>query len=368
MLGAIIAWIKHRATTWKNHKTLLLWVLLFLLHLLSLGYSPWNAIAAEELRIKIAYVVIALSFMFVPKIEKNAVYKTFYFFILAIIVVGIGTLINFFHHYHYYVASVKHSRSIPIITGVHHMYYSVAVAWAAFLCLFLWQKERKKHWLVTFGFLVLLLLFLTSRTGLFAFACGVATWIFHYLWIQKRRYWIALALILIGIASSVIAVATIEPLKRRYENTLLDIQMFLNKEDLSDWSISRRLVSYHAAWKTLNEHPWGVGIGAVDSVYKNYFFSLGYRIRRSSFTLPHNQFLEFGILIGWMGIAVFLLLWILPFVETKAFGQHWLWSVFCAVAIGALLFESMLERQRGIAIVVLFYCLLYRSLKEKSLV
>lgn len=72
---------------------------------------------------------------------------------------------------------------------------------------------------------------------------------------------------------------------------------------------------------------------------------------------PHNQFLQTGLEIGLLGLAVLLLLLVLVFVRAVRSGDLIL-TVLTASLVFNCLFESMLQRQSGIVFYTFWICFL----------
>lgn len=126
-------------------------------------------------------------------------------------------------------------------------------------------------------------------------------------------------------------------------------------------SIVPRLVSYEAAWRSIQERPFaGVGAGdwksAVQEQYNQHFpFIKHYRL------IPHNQYICAAFLAGIPAMIVLLLMVLWPL---RRFSNIALLSTTCIMIVGTMI-EAMLEIQYGV-FVYLFFTLFWLSALRKQ--
>lgn len=118
-----------------------------------------------------------------------------------------------------------------------------------------------------------------------------------------------------------------------------------------------RLVMWSAAYKVFIDYPFGVGTGNVDEVLANYLNKLDQRELAKQNYNPHNQYLQTGIEVGWLGLGILMafLGWSL-FIAWK--NRNWLLLLLVTNLMFNMLFESMLQRQSGIMFYTFGVCLL----------
>ncbi|MFK7785029.1 MAG: O-antigen ligase family protein [Crocinitomicaceae bacterium] len=130
-----------------------------------------------------------------------------------------------------------------------------------------------------------------------------------------------------------------------------------------------RLVVWTISTNMIIDNPFGVGLGdekdlLVREYYKHDY--TGYAERRLN---PHQQFLQTGISIGWLGIITLFILFVSIIVASFRTGNLALFVGAICISVSCL-FESMLERQVGViflSILVFYIALLrYEQLKLKS--
>ncbi|MFT5858398.1 MAG: O-antigen ligase [Flavobacteriaceae bacterium] len=108
-----------------------------------------------------------------------------------------------------------------------------------------------------------------------------------------------------------------------------------------------RLVVWTISFGMIVEHPFGLGLGNendyIGREYNKYGYS-GYAERNLN---PHNQFLQTGVSIGWIGLIILLVLFFT--LVRSAYKTRSLALFISALSLTvSCLFESMLERQVGV--------------------
>jgi O-antigen ligase len=159
------------------------------------------------------------------------------------------------------------------------------------------------------------------------------------------------------------SLSTLSIWKQSPERFLLDNKnnMESNTVRLVTWTLSSRIVA---------ENPCGVGIGDVKDVLKKRYRSYGYTYYAYYELNPHNQFLQSGIAIGWIGVILLLsLLLLMLFYSFKA--NHLPLFIAALCILISCLFESILERQVGViltSLLLMYLVLFLRNYKmvEKS--
>lgn len=130
-----------------------------------------------------------------------------------------------------------------------------------------------------------------------------------------------------------------------------------------------RLVVWTISTNMIIDNPFGVGLGDENDLLMREYYKhsyTGYAERRLN---PHQQFLQTGISIGWLGILTLLILFV--WLIISSFKTENLALFIGAICISvSCLFESMLERQVGVIFlsILVFYIAIvrYEQLKMNS--
>jgi hypothetical protein len=130
-----------------------------------------------------------------------------------------------------------------------------------------------------------------------------------------------------------------------------------------------RLVVWTISTNMIIDNPFGVGLGDENDLLMREYYKheyTGYAERRLN---PHQQFLQTGISIGWLGIITLLILFISIVIASFRTGNLALFIGAICISVSCL-FESMLERQVGVIFlsILVFYIAIVRfdHLKMKS--
>lgn len=134
-----------------------------------------------------------------------------------------------------------------------------------------------------------------------------------------------------------------------------DFPMTGNEERLTVWAASSVIIS---------ENPLGVGLGVSDDALKEKLIDFNQAEQAEKALNAHNQFFQFGLEMGWIGIVFFvgIALYLTVFaIRTR----NWLLLVLIASLLFNSLFESMLQRQSGMVFYI-FWASILSSLKPKK--
>jgi O-antigen ligase len=287
----------------------------------------------------------------------------FFVFVVAVIFAGVLSFVNYILHFQTIQEEITHSKPIPIVTGINHIYYSIILAfsacivqWALFIRKFQYRKNKKLAW-VALIIIVFLLHTISARTGLLCFYTEISISIL-WLMMKKKRIFQG---VVVTVGMSILAVVTllfVPSVKNRLENTRLDLYKYNSGQDINHYSLSMRLAALKTAANVFKKNPV-TGVGPADiqnEMYKEY------KIEKSPLILenqkkPHNQFLYTLVSLGIIGGIVFCYIILMPFFTGIVF-RNYLFLIFFAVCLAAFQVEYMLERQVGITFFCLFYIIL----------
>jgi O-antigen ligase len=296
--------------------------------------------------------------------QKDIVLATL---VSAVLLAGIASFINYLIHWEAIQESITHSKPIPIITKVNHIYYSVLLAFSAGVLqwwLFVRKILNKNYKILAWiGFViaVALLFSISARTGLLCFYAQIGASILWLIFKQKKILHgiaIGVAMILLGYAT----VKLVPSLASRMGNTKKDLNKYNSGEDVNNYSIATRIKALIVGAHVFKNNPiFGVGPSEVrekmDQEYSVEQSSLTYENR----VKPHNQFLYVMVSMGIVGGLILCYIMFMPFVTKDVF-RNYLLLIFLTIFIFAFQAEYMLERQVGTT----FFCLFYVMLSQMT--
>jgi len=282
-----------------------------------------------------------------------------------------ASVVNYFRHYHFLNQMVLESKPLPVFSQVYHIEFSVILAITS-LSGFVFLHRHRQAFSQFAGLLLatvtLLNIFclhlLTVRTGILCFWTGALVYSVFAIGSGKMKpFAIIFALAIVISVGSLSTSVT-----NRIVNSMEDLKTVADGGDLNDKSFGQRWEAWQACIYVIKQNPIaGVGLKGVEKA-----LSEGYEANHSTLdlnkrVLPHNQFLDIAVQSGLP--AVFLLflffVWGILFAWRKR--NAFLLAILPAFAF-AMLFESLLERQSGVLIFVVFfaYALANESQPSKS--
>ncbi|MCS7189205.1 MAG: O-antigen ligase family protein [Bacteroidia bacterium] len=321
-------------------------ICLYVLQAISWFYTADKSQWWVEMRVKLPFVFLLPAAVWVWWDASFSMRKVVHgFFHLALMGVGMATLWRFMLDPAWALEEIYRGRYVPMVGGISHIYYAGLVGMGLF---FLWQLPLwgGRVLKAAIGLVYLIILHgLALRTGLAALY-GTAL-VLVILWaIQRPRRWLwAAAIIGIGVVGLNFLICKLPPLRQRWENMRVDLKHYKPGIDITHTSLTRRLAAIEASWRVFRKNPWlGVGIADNQQAVAAEIPNLPYRWEKQFYILPHNQFIEYGIGLGLIGLGVFVLFWIVAFRERLGWG--WIgWLVYWLILLQA---EAFLERQVGV--------------------
>jgi O-antigen ligase len=317
-----------------------------------------------------SYVFMQLPLLLIP----FGIWKTNFFsrqqlkiifivFILSVIITGIASFINYIIHFSEIQEQITHSKPIPIVTGVNHIYYSVLLVssaallqWGIFFKAIQKKSEKTAAWACLL-IIIVLLHTISARTGLLCFYFEVIASVFWLMAVHGKL--VAGFAILAALAIlAFIAVTTIPSVKNRLANTELDLHKYASGADINHYSLSMRFAALKTAAAVFKKNPvLGVGPADVqDAMNEEYTLEKSNLIPENQ-KKPHNQFLYTLVSMGIIGGLVLCYIIFMPVFTGKIF-KSYLFLMFIVICFIAFQAEYLLERQVGITFFCLFYIIL----------
>ena len=358
LLGAILYGWETRNGHTLRHPVPWLMGITFWVALLS-GFQTDYEVWMKDIREKLPILLLPLAFWILPAWKSKAWDRLSAIFVLFTTLIALASIGNYLLHFDTLTWAVKNNSHLPIVAKYSHIYFGLYLAWSVLLALELAARKVKplyKWWGLIALIDVLSLHVLTSRTGLLAFYVGIGVYALLR-WGRgglSVRNMVGVGLVVILIP--VISYYSVPSFKYRWDATRWDIQQyFVEGKDLSEHSIGQRLIAWETAWELIQEHPWiGVGIGEVESEMAAKYEENAVRLSpESRLQNPHNQYLEYGVGMGLMGVLALGILLLTPIFYRWNSLTPLLVSFVCMFGT-ALLTESFLERQLGICFYFIF--------------
>ncbi len=139
-----------------------------------------------------------------------------------------------------------------------------------------------------------------------------------------------------------------------------DLTSVIQGKDLNHKSFGQRWEAWRAIVHAAKKEPWfGVGQCNIESKMQESFEELHSNLDQENRISPHNQYLQWFIEIGVIGLLIQFVQYIVLIFGLLRIGvMRYIWTVAVSILFG-LNFESLFERQSGVMIIIvslLFVC------------
>lgn len=321
----------------------------------------FSGLNSSDLSLWSDFIIKKLPFLFLPLAfysVRNHVASRYYDylmgFVLLVGVVSLGVLGNYLMNFDDLNAAIGKGQAIT--TPIDHTEYSIFVAFAAIVSMFVFLEKKK---VVSIGtkstqllisiFLILFLHILAVRSGLAvlyitAFLVGL------YYCVKEKKYKILGGLVISMFLFPLIAINTIPSLKKKLSYVNWDLSQYKQGIGLN-YSDSERIYSLRAGKDIFLEAPIvGVGLGDMrakcNEKYQSY---LGRTLKH----YPHNQYLFTLASMGILGFLVSMFALLGPlYLLREPFDPYFL-TLHSVVFVSALA-ENTLERTFSIGFYLFF--------------
>lgn len=343
-----------------------LFVILYFTYAIYSLFSRHSEIAQQYLVYKLSFIFLPLLLAFRPK-EKLSLQFPVYGFLIGVAVLLLEGFIGSFQCY----LAGKGTFGCFLTTsfsGVHHPSYTSVYYLTALFTLWYARREKIKGisvWVALFGTAILSVAtaFCLSLAGILFFFGALA--VAFLMWVYgKFGVRTGIAATLAAPIMMYVAVTTIPQIsgewgsaKKFADEYRKDPELFVKSKRYPMSGSEVRLVLWTVSADVFSDYPLGVGTGNYDEVMTQYLNRIGHTELAKKQYNPHNQYLQTGIELGWMGLSVLLLLLIYGVAFSIKY-KNWLLLLLVTNLAFNNLFESMLQRQSGVVFYTFALCFL----------
>ena len=347
----------------------LLWNVLSLIDSVTLGWITLGVFDSGEVGLNVAMskVLLKLPFLLIcglmasGKRLNTIFYARWPLAILPLIWISVSSVIHYLQHRGFYDQMVLESKPIPLYSKVYHIEFSVILG-AAVLFLFrgllldwIAASYKKMAWMAT-ATLVLCMHILGTRTGLvLLYIGGSLMWFERYY--RTPKFFLrlgALSLLLLAM------LLTIPSTRNRLVNTLQDFNATQSGGDVTHQSFGQRWIAWKTAVHLLksdgNSIFMGSGMGVDENLRRGYE-KLDVPLAERHRIGVHNQWFETALQSGCLSALGLLVFGFFLFQKDRSNSNFNGNSIWLAL-IAAMMFESVLERQAGLLVVIVAFQLL----------
>ena len=371
-----LSWIfsfsfKEKLQRFMKNPTAIAFVLLYLLHLISIFYTENYSEGWNDLRLKISFLLLPFFMMTVQFIYNEQRMVILKLFAVLMVLMALTDLTNAFLEYFvngnqetfYYI-------HLPYVLAskVHYVawYYSFAI----FISIYHLISSHSNRTLWFLGLLILLfsLILLSSRAFILAF---IVVFILSFLkWFKTAKTSrFMLAKLLSFAALFIFTLLLIPSTNLRLNDTVVELQKMFGYD--TPKQTNPRVFIWRYGADLIAKNPiFGFGVGdakgelsvaleSCDAMFWNGERNIPIQDKNYNF---HNQFMQTWAELGIFGFLILLFIMIHPFLLKNS---HPLFLIFIALTFIGCLTESMFERQAGVVLFAFMYPLLF-GLKKAS--
>lgn len=359
--GSIVANLK-KLTKAPALLFLILWVWMTASGLYTDDMGRWG----DRISRKLSLVLLPIGMVSVSALSKKQVWTIFFFFNCVITVFALGSALNYFQNFEAINASMIESKSVPVWPigkGISHIYFGVLMSFSIINSAYfaLHQKTPlllNKDRLLMGGLAVLNIIIihmLSARTGLVALYGGLGVLVLHWVWQRRKNKIVWLSLIALPLLP-VVAYFAVPSFQNKIINSVRDVQINRDGGDINHRSFSMRLEAWTMGIHLIKDHPvLGVGVGDLEDEMAAEYDRSNSVLWQENRVMPHNQFIENAVQMG-LPYSLFLLFVVFyPLIRFRKTSPL-LWAC-AALFFFAMCFESILERQIGVALFPFVYFL-----------
>lgn len=356
LVFAVTWFIRHRARFRMKPNATMNWMMaIYLLHLVGLFWTDDLVHGLKELEIKLSFAFFPLLYFITPgfsKTEIERILRSFMWGCLVFIPVAI-----LFGLYRWQQSGDIGFMSYEMLGINYHPTY--AATYQAFTLFFLMRTWGKGRYVLSsrvfhLSALVLCILFicmLTSKAGLLsAGLCIVGGSIAMIKRGSTITQGIGFAAMAIGLLA--LFTFTLPAASERIQTAVWEIkdqqhQAQTHQATQAVSSTQLRMVTWNASWQFMQQHPFGSGTGEAQQSLNAAYAMDGESYAAEHRLNAHNQWLQYGVELGWMGLLLFLGVLASAWRMSVKRKTHWYTLILLLLCMN-MLFESMLEVQAGI--------------------
>jgi hypothetical protein len=341
------------------HNSLKITYIAIAVFLLSLGdilLNGYTTITFSKSLLLLGFVFILASSFMLFSHKKNSLINFTLIISSVVSLVNIFAITNYLLKKDFYDALLLQSKSIPI-PNMHHIHFGIinACIIALLLGLLITKSLKDK---IQFNLAICLLLIsvvsfhiLSSRTGLLSFYVGILVSMIWYT-IQKKSFKAMFLGILIIILSLSMSYYFSDSFRNKIQNSIEDYNSWGKGDKINFKSMAMRMEASKMCIQIIGEYPLGVGAEAQEQVLQATYVKENTPLDMENRVGPHNQFLDFGVKYGWIGMILLFLffIYLIPIIRKSSFPM----IAIVGIIFTSLFFESLLERQTSIFIFSLF--------------
>ena len=346
--------LKSWRQRFKSYPEFIMVTCLFWLYLVSVFWSGDHLEWLVQMRLKVPFLIMPLSFLFLPPLSRKQYHSLFYWLLLCACISALGVVWKFYGAQEMFIDEVREGRAFP--TPINHIRYSllgaIAVAAGVVLVLskfYLFHRVERLGVAVMTGFLFLFIHLLSVRSGLVAMYGALAVLGIYFV-VKEERYKLGIWALVALFFAPFIAYRISPSFKQKVNYTVYDYKQYRQGVG-SDYSDSDRIRSWKTGLDLAHKHFLiGIGAGDLKPMLSRYYRE---NFHSDRFWKPHNQFITVYLVTGVIGLFIFLISLYVPLL-VKSHWKEMLLLLPFVICMLSMLAENTLDTSRGSALYLFF--------------
>jgi hypothetical protein len=154
--------------------------------------------------------------------------------------------------------------------------------------------------------------------------------------------------------------------RSRLSSTLFEYSQYRRINNPNGGSLSQRLEYTKASFYLIKKHPiFGVGTGDIPDAYMQAYDELQSPLQQQYRHKAHNQYLSITVGFGLVGLALFLVVLLYPYLSSKRH-RTYLYTIFMVILLISMLPEDTIESQAGVSWFAFFNTLLIFAFENRD--
>ena len=329
---------------------LLFFSLLFFIPFLSGLWSSDLEKWVDVVRLKLPLLFFPLAFAGDWKLATKQWRMIAWFFLVLIFSGSAYGLADYLFHAKEINESYLRAKTILTPLEDDHVRFSWLVSVGVILCfVFIHHAtlvKTKLLCLLLALFFAVYLHVLSARTGLlclYLFLFLLASWMY----VKNKSLKTVVLTLLTIFALPTLAYLFLPTFQARLRYNFYDLSFVKKNEYLPRSSDGARTMSLKAGWQVLKENPFGAGAGDVMTEADKWYMKNVPQVLAEDKSYPSSEWLMYGGFAGWIGVLIFTINMLLPFlIRPKIYQVYWIG--LSATAAFSFMFDMGLEVQFGI--------------------
>lgn len=359
---ALAQWVRSQSA-WS---LALLYVLMAVSGLYTEDWPVWR----HELYRQLPLIGVPLAFALATPLSGRQRYAVGCLFVAGAALVGGATVVRYLLDPETNNVLIMVGQNTASVTGIFHIHFGLMLALASYFGLLLSRSTYAgpiaRIALVLGGiFSAIVLHVLAYRTGLLVlYAALLVNGI--VLIAARRRFLLGGILLTFLLIAPFITYHFLTSFRYRVEGTVYDIEQFSAERDINDFSVSQRFAAWETARVVATLQPWiGVGLADVRAEMMSQYEWRDYGLEPANRVMIHNQYLHYLVGGGIVGLFLWLLVLLGPFVQPALRRNPYVIHFLVVMGTGMLV-DSLLELQIGFNLFVFLYSFLLVAGERRS--